>query len=362
MEPNLKPDIPSQVPSNTNSPATNPQPTPPANTTAAVQQENSQQTQAVKANSDQPEEKGKSGAFLKVFIIILILFGLATAGVFFKYSLEKSNLEKASEEQITSIKNLQLKYDEIVKQYQNRTQEEEKEEVSVLGETSMSIEEQILGLEDSPQIQASRKIVELYRDSESIVDNINSKNQQIEKLANSSIVLKVIKGNLSPPTQETDDFYKETKPLLTYLRELESFSIKMSTWGYALGTAINEAVLRGADDISVNKLEEAINQAAEMKEEAQKIDTSQLPADMQQDHKEFVDTFDTQLTVFNEIHAALKSKNVTELQKSLISLLSEGTAGVEAGTTSYVSFWQEDETIRSVESLEVKWEEFKESI
>ena len=240
------------------------------------------------------------------------------------------------------------------------------DKVSVLGVQSAQnptqTDSEVLGLEDSPAIINSRKYIELIRDALTLIEKIDSTNGQVkEKVDNSLFFAKLNKSN-KLPYSETLKFTQDSKILLDYLKNMENLSIKAAASGYEIGVAISESVMRNADEQSITKLEGKIADLKGLKKDAEKMDVSKLPTKIQAEHAEFIKSFDDVDKVFSEILDALKQKDAVALRSALLSMMSEGDSNVQIGTTFYVSFWQEDETLRSVEKIKDIWKAYKTAI
>jgi len=305
-------------------------------------------------NTQQQVETSKNGNKKTLVIVITsILFLLLFIGTgvwgFFTYKKEKETLRLACTEQVTKITDLEAHYANIVTYLKNSSKSTENgrqgTNTSVLGISDINFEGQesidvgkVLGLEDSLAVKNTREYIEMLRNALNTVNGIKEKNQEVDKRVSDLLVFGKIIGKVDLPIEETDEFVNKTEPLLTYLRDLESLSLVVLTKGYEFGAAIEETYLRGADDESVRKLEEKLNDIRSLKKDYQAIDTSGISQDLRSAHDKSLNSFDSDLKIFVDIVDAMKAKDAVALQKAFISLVSEGTAA-EANTPLNISLF-----------------------
>lgn len=337
--------------------------------------------------SQQPIEIKKKSKLPIMFLFLVLLLGGFFAYTFFTFQNEKKIILDNTNDQIENFNDLEERYNDVVNllKSSNSSQVGQKEIVlgdntesndlydslsedakDVLGikdvrESTNPIAQEVLGLEDTKAIMDSREFIEMMRNSIKIVKDISDENESIDS-SMQTFSMGILGSSLNPPYKDTKDFAEKSDALLNFMAEVESVKIKMITWGFEIGNAINESILREADEQSVKKVEDLLAQSQDMKKEASSVNTELIPAELKLEHQESIDTFDNSLTIFYDVVDALKVKDADALSKAIISLISEGSIQAEKGTTYYVSFWQDNETLRSVSDVKEMWEEFQEKL
>lgn len=301
---------------------------------------------------------------LGVFLILLLV---GCSFLFFRK--QKNELKDLTQNQLDKINSLQTTYDAIITVIKETPEEEGAStthqllgaQISLEEPTAESDQEKVLGLEDSPVIKQARKLGELFREGKSTASEIDSQNFYIGLKIN-SIPLSLFFSKNKPLIDKTEAYAREARDLLAYLDQDNSFGIKAATLGFELGITIEEAILRGADDQSIQKFEEKINEINKLIDDYRAIDTSSLTEDLRQEHLKEAAKARDEVKIFNEIFNSLKNKDIVALEKSLQSLMIEAISAAETGLVESVSFWQKNPTVRGIEEIKEDWEEFQEEI
>lgn len=306
-------------------------------------------------------------AFLLISVIGIMFWGSSTS------KKEKSTLKAGCGDQVTKIQDLEKQYATIINHLKQGASLDDSEgrggSTTVLGieDINFGSEENlemdnVLGLEDSASIKASRDYIEMLRKALNSVQSIKEKNQEVKDNLDGFLVFGKISGKIDLPTEKTEEFVKNTEPILTYMKDVENLGIKVVGEGYEFGAAIEEAILRGADQVSVQKLDNKLDDLRDLKRDLEMVNTSNIPEDMKKDHSEAIKDFDEDFKIFIELVDAIKARDVYALQKTLISVASRGESSMQTGATEYISFWQENETLRSVSTVREDWEKVKKSL
>ena len=272
-----------------------------------------------------------------------------TAGSFaYYYTKLKGELGELSTQQADDFSRAVKIYEEIIDL--NKGSGLETQGTSVLGIQSTQETGAVLGLEDSPFVKQARKEKALLTEAQDVLNNIETRNSRVENTAN-RIKYKEL------PTTKTRDYLATTQPVLNYLREMQQLKIEFFTTGVQLGLMINDAIARNADEVSVKKYSEGLGAFESLKKRAEAIDTKGLDQRMIDEHKDFTDTIMEETAVFYEVETALKEKDLQKLITALRSMTLEGASDIESGTTTYVSFWEDGNTLKGARELEKSWNE-----
>lgn len=319
----------------------------------------------------------KRGGRINVLIIAVLISFLVLVGVgvwgFITYGKEKETLKQGCSDEVNNILDLEAQYESMVTHIKNSDFSSgtgsRGTNVSVLGAEDIRFGDevgidmsQVLGLEDTPEIKHTREFIEMLRNALSTLDDIEEKNISVEDSVKGFMILGKLTSDPALPIDSTKTFVEKTRPLLTYMKDMESFSIKSVSPVYDFIASVNEALMRGADADSVANMEDKYNALKDLKSEAERIDVSGISPELREDHEKGIESFDKDMKVFADIYNAIKDKDIVALRKSLISGMSQGDAATQTSTTEYVTFWQEDETLRSVSTVREEWEKAKDSL
>lgn len=313
------------------------------------------------------------GLWLGLFFLLLLI-GVGALGYIF-ITNQKKEVKDLAKKQVEDLKQLENKYSDIVKlikESQNveeqgqqllglETEDEEASSSANEEDLKEKIQAQVLALEDDPGIALSRRVGELYREAKTIAEEIGQTNDTLIAKT-SALPLNLFLPTPKGLTTKTADFSEQTTSLLGYLDDLNRLEIKISTLGYEIGMAINEALVRGADDTSVKSLENKINELNSLRDEFLKIDTAQISEKLRQEHYDSLNSFEETKKLFTDILDSFRQKNLDAIVKSFQSLLLQATSSTESSLVEILSFWQDDPTIRSVGDLKKEWQTYHDKL
>jgi len=310
---------------------------------------------------------------LGVFFLLLLIGG----SVFF-FKKQKDELKNLTNTQIVKIKSLQTTYNQIITTIKEVPEEESPSTTqhqllgakTSLEETGLegtltgpieSVQEKVLGLEDTPMMQQLRKLGELYREGKKTAREIDSQNFNIGLKIN-SIPLNLFFAKNKPLINSTEAYAQEARDFLNYLDQENTISVKAITLGFEIGVTIEESILRGADAQSIQKIEDKRDEYSRLIADYRATDTSTLTQDLREEHIKEGAKAQKDIRLIDNIISSLKNKDIAALEKSLQSLIIEAIAASETGLVETVTFWQKNPTVRGIEEMIEDWEDFQEVI
>lgn len=308
-----------------------------------------------------PRNDSKSKMFIFMAVIILIT-GAVFGGFYVMASNQKKEISKLTQAQIKNFTNIQSQYSQILQNLSDSGEEAENTSNELLKNNSevnsnKKIGENVLGLEDSDLIQEQRILGALYKKSLEGVNTVEETNTSIKK-AFSTPFTKLLVSYPAELLTETDNYSKDTKNVLGYMDTMNSSGIKFTTIGFEIGSAMNESIQRNADEESIKKIERKIQEMDTEFETLKSIKTDGLPDTLKKDHMTMISTYPEQKKLFTDIVDALREKNATKLLNLFQSLAAEGATESETAIVEMVTFWREDFTINSVNTLKAKWQKY----
>ena len=215
-----------------------------------------------------------------------------------------------------------------------------------------------MGIEEDLGIDQSRKLSEGYKSASKQLDNLKKNNRKIEILAQSNPIVSIMVPQNADLIADTDKFADISIALLSYLQKVNNFEINSTMVGYQIGLAIQEAVLRSADDDSVINLKKKIQEIDRLYDEFKEIDISNIPEDLQKSHTEDLESFDEDVEIFNQILEAFQKKNHVLLEKTLQSIILQGQGASNESKVKFKSFWNENTIINAVDDLSDRWTDY----
>lgn len=306
-----------------------------------------------------------------IIVVLLLLVGGGIGGGVVYTNSQKAEVKKLSQEQSSSFSSLEDKYKKIVDTYKRslkaspgklsfsssaykRSSEGSLEKSTVLGVEAQK--SNVLGLEDSDSVIMLRQLTELYRDSKKVNNTIKNTNDSVKAKVNNPILKPLIaKGN---PTEETTKFVTDTENLLTFMEKGTDIQLKAITVGFDLGVALEYAIQRGGDNESVNNLDKKIDELKELAEEEAEIDINTVPQELRSDFEKSKKTSDEMIKKFEVVSDSIRNKDVFTLQSALQDIILASAVASEKGDVETMSFWQKNDTIRSVEDLKQDWDKY----
>lgn len=291
--------------------------------------------------------------------IILLLSGLG-GGSYVYAQKQKQEIKGLAKEEVKNLASLEDKYRKIVDAYKESQKDEEKIQSTGLKMALAGREKNVLGLEDSPAIALKRQLNELYRDSKSAVSDIKNANGQVAKKLKNPIVMVFV--DRSAPSDETDKFINETENLLNFLEKDNNLSVKATTYGYDLGISLAQAILNYGELSSVERLEEKIKDLDELEKEFDEIDQSTIPVDLKADYLKSIEEYKSFKKAVVGLAEALKKQDFGSVQRIASELDTDTAVSQEKEFVKLMSFWQNNTTIRAVEGVKKKWEEYAQKL
>ena len=354
--PSIQTPTPAQQPINT--PTQEPTNTPPPATPTGVPPAGSSST-----------EKPKS-MFMTIMIAILAFLLISVGIVAYMLYLRTQatqELKTLVDNQLKSFTAIEKDYkdtEDLLKLIDKRqdpepTEQSSSKQLLKFGEDPNFGESNVLGVEEDLNIDIERKMAEKFRDVVTQVDTISKNTAKIKEINNKSPIHKMFLPDTSDLVTSSEKFAKETKPLMQYLNDSTMLGIQVTTISVDLGLALNEAIIRGADEASLGNFKKKLSNLKDIKTEMEKIDISGLENSLQSEHKESLASFDEDMSVFDEIDEALTKKDINLLDKALSSLILQGQGDSLSSQVGRLSFWQSNKTIQSVGPVKQEWKDFK---
>lgn len=310
-----------------------------------------------------------------IIVVLLLLVGGGIGGGVVYTNSQKAEVKKLSQEQSSSFSSLEDKYKKIVDTYKRslkaspgklsfsssaykRSSEGSLEKSTVLGVEAQK--SNVLGLEDSDIVIMLRQLTELYRDSKKVNNTIKSANDSVKAKVNNPILKPMItKGN---PTEDTTKFVTDTENLLTFMEKGTDIQLKAITVGFDLGVALEYAIQRGGDNESVNNLDKKIDELKDLAKEEAEIDINTVPQELRSDFEKSRKSSDEMIKKFEVVSDSIRNKDVFTLQSALQDIILASAVASEKGDVAIMSFWQKNETIRSVEDLKQDWDKYSKGL
>ena len=295
-------------------------------------------------------------------VVLFLIIGGIGGGAFYFVSSKKSEIKTSVEEQIQNFSNLEATYTKVVnliRDVPEAVPTAETQRLLGVSDTQEVLSGLVLGLEDDPAVVQNRQLTEYYRQGKANAGEISRLNGNLKKQFGSfpGGFLFPEPGNLF---SDTEKFTINTIDLLNYLEAVNRLSLEVSTWGYEVGFLIGQAVELGPSEEIISSLDEKINELNKMKVNAAKIEASTLTPELQQEHSQLLEEFDTIKESFDKILASIKARDLPALLAALESLLFQAAAASETGQVESVSFWQNDLTILSVKDVKKDWQHYLE--
>lgn len=339
-----------------------------------------QETETPPVSENVPEsftvETPKSKLWIYILLTIFFLAILIGGSVFFFWK-QKNDLKDLTQVEISKIKSLQTTYNQIITVIRETPEEKSSttqnqllgaktslEETGLEGTETESIEsaqEKVLGLEDSPEMKQLRELGELYREGKKTANEIDSNGFNIG-LKIYSFPFNFFFSKNKPLIDKTEAYAEEATNFLDYLDKENSISIRAITVGFEIGIAFEEAILRGADDLSVENYEDKIKELERLINDYRRIDTSKLTEDLREEHRKEAARANNEIEVFYELLNGFRDKDIEALERGLQSLMLDIVTTSETGLVETVTFWQKNPTVRGIEGLEEDWEELQAEI
>lgn len=297
--------------------------------------------------------------------VLLVVFVLGIGGTSWWYVQDISNIYRTESRKIaTDFGDLEIKLQAVIGIYETQQSarlDTSKERVRVLGAATSeqpirrSIKEQVgqvLGLEDSPQLQLQREIEEGLNQTIEQLNIVREKNNAIK---NANIIPELtLMAKLSAPTRETDEMVEGLQVILSVLKKETALTIRAHSTGYELGLALETAVEK-FDEESIAKLEEKIQTLRTLVSEEKRLLNENIPNELKNLLEKSVALSNTQLKIFEALPLQLRNKDLKGLSDNLKSLVASSTMDGNTMQVELVSFLKNDKSIRSVSTVRESW-------
>lgn len=298
------------------------------------------------------EKQGRSNWWLVLpFLLLLGLVG----GLVFWNRQENLKLQELCQKQIDSLVKLEDQYRKILQTLKEDGGAKPEDSNRLLG---IQTGPEVLGLEEDETIVELRKQGEIYRQAKKISGEIKTTNQEVLQKLN-SLPLNLYLGAQKKLVEKTDKFATENEALFSYLTEINQLEISLTSKGFEIGLGITEVLKGGVSSTSLSKLQSKIQEIDELKKEYLKIDTANLPPAMKDEHVKGIEDFEKTKKLFSQILESFKTLSLQEFLSSFQSLVFEVAGSSETSRVEAVSFWQNNEVVRSSGDLKKEWEDFK---
>jgi hypothetical protein len=337
------------------------------------------------------ENHSKKLSFLIVTTIIIVVLALSIVGVIWKINQTKESIRAITEKQIDELVNLDKTYQSIGKLvYGNDSLPGDAQNVDLLNAIKDSVadknslnfggktasdsatseestdndgqdeldKEMVLGIEDDLGITQNRKLSQRYKDAIVRLDNIGKNAKTIEDSFKSNIFALFVTKPDKDLFKDTKSFVDRSKPLMAYLDSSNTMQINGTLLGYKIGLALQELILRSADDESVQKYEEKLKEIDGLYRQSNGMDISELPEELQIQHKEELDSYSSSVAVFYELLHAAREKDIERFYSAIQSLSLQGASQVGESQIKFTNFWQNNITINATDRLIEKWSEY----
>lgn len=303
--------------------------------------------------------------YIALVIGLIVILGSVIGGIW-AYTKGKSEIQSMVQSQSQQLNDLQKSYNDIRNVLDKVPQTPSMDSADLLDSSTNSVPpsryDNVLGVEENLGIDQNRKLSEEYKAASKLLDNLKKNNRKIEKLSQSNPVISIFIPQNADLISDTDSFADTSSALLMYLQKVNSFEINSTMVGYQIGLAIQEAVLRAADDESVANLEKKIKEIDSLYDEYKSIDISSIPEDLQADHTAELLAFNEDVEIFNQILIAFQNKNAALLEKTLQSIILQGQGASNESEVKFITFWQDNEIINGVTDLSDRWDEYGVSV
>jgi hypothetical protein len=298
---------------------------------------------------------------IALIIILLCVLGIVGFG-YMRYSSlteSKSQLQEEIATQITNLENLENHYDDILVFLKNSNSgvDAYEEDSSVRGVTvSSSNNNEVLGLEDSDLMVEAREESELYKEGLTFVENIKDHNEVVSSIASAYF------SDVVSPVEDTETFIENSEALLEYLHSYTRLSIEAITVGAEIGDSILFVLDSEASEESIKGLKTTLETLQSLKTRAEDIDTSKIDSELQENHQEFIDAFESETKIFFDILEALENEDFESFIDYILLLSSSSESASDISKSKFITFWEEDEVINSVGDIKALWEDYSSEI
>lgn len=315
-------------------------------------------------NVDKPA-KGFPFKIILLILIPLLILGGAGYGGYYYTEQSKKEVKSLANNQSNNLSKLKGIYANIIAEVR-ASQNQGKAPASqgntqVLGAatSSASLAKKIqngdvLGLEDSPELITLRKLGEYYKDGVSVSSDINNIDIEVESKSENPMLKPFLKVD---PTliERSKKLAKNNTALMTYFNESNKLSIKIYSTTVDWGLAVANALQNGINDNSLAAVHQKAEDIKAIEKDYRALNTDDLPKVIADRHQSDLAEFPSVIKILEDIEAGLKAKDLQAIQNSIVSIQAE-LPNEETQLVEIVSFFQDDEDIRSIDSLLKDWQ------
>ena len=306
-----------------------------------------------------------------ILLAIILLFVLAAVGaMIFTLSKDKKAVTSLAATQVENFNNLQNNYRQIVLEVKEADEEENKPTSNQLlkinsfendqQEILNQVEDKVLGIEDTAELQLSRKLKQLYQQAQADNQKIIQQNQLVaDKIKTFPLLLTM--SPVADLTDKTADFTDDTKGILEFLEQDEAVTIELLAWIDDFNLVLQMSITSNGSQQSVDKLADKLDELAQLEMKYNMITTSGLPVYLIDYKKNSTAQLKILREILTEMKEAIAIRDVNALLAALEKLGLEVYSSSNSSTTEWTTFWQDNETIRQTDSLKKDWQELERS-
>jgi|GEM_PF-6467837 len=319
------------------------------------------QPQADPQPTQVPPHKNRMVMYIALLVGLLFVIGTIVSGIW-AYTQGKKDIQRMVKSQSQQLHDLQKTYDDIRMMLEKTPNTPTETNTDLLYPSTPSKApnkyDAVLGVEEDLGIDQNRKLSEEYKTASKQLEGLKKNNRKIEALAESNPIVSIFIPQNADLIADTDAFADTSIALLAYLQKVNTFEINSTMAGYQIGLAIQEAIVRSADETSVANLGKKIQEIDILYDEFKSIDISDIPEDLQTDHAAALASFDEDVAIFNQILLAFQNNNGALLEKTLQSLILQGQGASNKSKVEFKTFWHENKIINAVNDLSDQWAEY----
>lgn len=332
-----------------------------------AQPQQKSQTQAVPpAQGPKTTQKGSKVVLICVilFVILIIIFG----GLgFYTFNAQKKQLKSLIDQQVLYVQSLDKVNRNIISLIQeNVAYQKESEAMAAVGKDYLNIM-----VESSPLFASSaassalgdavynygnqlNKEKSLDQEGLKAVTNIQETNKKIDA-AYDAVFLKFLLQNPKILTGKTSATSRKLQAILAYEVKINQLNIEMTTITQpATDTFMN--LLAGHDPYGqIIELKSMISSVNKNTAEVEAIDISALPENMKKAHRKALTEGKDQTKLIEDIVIRYETRDKVPMKKDFLTLMSLPST---PDHVSFLTFWQSDESLKSISTMKQEWVDF----
>lgn len=278
-------------------------------------------------------------------------------------------LKDKSQSQSKQLDSLSTSFSIVVNTMKDSNEDDLQSSISLIQNTEKENSGEVLALEDSPEMKKLRKLSEEYRSIIETLGKIEATNKDIENLLVEKPYVKYLNyKNPQLDTQvikDTNEFTKNAGIIMSYFKDQTVLSIEESTVIYDLVADVVSAFYSDFDEFYVSSIEAKLDKLDSTQNKLENLNTDNLPDSIKEGHRAHVEELDAGVKDLRVLVQAMRDKDyyfLLSFAQSLDTATSSVVASEEVALSEAITFWQENETIRSVPGLVKSWENFGTSI